>query len=64
MDFDDLPTKKSTPVDDLEKEDLSTYSVDQLEDRAERLAAEIERTKEDIKGKQASKLAADAFFKS
>jgi len=64
MDFDDLPTKRTSPVDDLEKEDLSTYSVDQLEDRAARLAAEIERTQADMKDKQASRAAADACFKS
>ncbi len=64
MDFDDLPTKKNTPVTDVEKEDLSTISVEELEERAERLSVEIERTKAEIKAKQGSRSAAEAFFKS
>lgn len=64
MDFDDLPTKKTGPLTDVEKEDLSTISVDELEERVERLTAEIERTKSEISAKNASRSAADAFFKS
>ena len=64
MDFDDLPMKKDTPVTAREKEDLSTYSVDELDDRLERLKAEITRTEENRKAKGASRAAADAFFKS
>ncbi len=64
MDLDDLPRKKTGPLTDLEKEDLSTISADELEERIERLKAEIERTGEEIKAKQASRAAADAFFKS
>ncbi len=64
MDFDDLPIKKDSPVTAVEKEDLSTISVDELEDRIERLSAEIERTKKEIDAKKGSRSAAEAFFKS
>ena len=64
MDFDDLPTKKTGPLSDVEKEDLSTISADELEERVQRLTKEIERTKTEITAKSASKSAAEAFFKS
>lgn len=64
MDFDDLPVKKDTPLTAVEKEDLSTISADELADRVDRLKAEITRTEAEIQAKNASKAAADAFFKS
>lgn len=64
MDFDDLPVKKDTPLTAVEKEDLSTISADELSERVARLKAEINRTEAEIQAKQASKAAADAFFKS
>ena len=64
MDLDDLPRKKTGPLTDLEKEDLSTISADELSERVERLKAEIERTGREIEAKQASRAAADAFFRS
>ncbi|MBV1900133.1 MAG: DUF1192 domain-containing protein [Kordiimonadaceae bacterium] len=64
MDFDDLPTKKASPVASMEKEDLSSVSLEQLEERIVRLEAEIIRTKNEIKGKNVSRDAAEAFFKS
>ncbi len=64
MDFDDLPVKKATPLTAVEKEDLSTISADELTERVLRLKAEITRTETEIRAKQASKAAADAFFKS
>lgn len=64
MDFDDLPVKKDTPLTAVEKEDLSTISVDELEDRVERLKAEIARTEGEINAKGSSRAAAEAFFKS
>lgn len=64
MDFDDLPVKKDTPVSAVEKEDLSTISVEELEERIERLSAEIDRTKAEVANKQSSRNAAEAFFKS
>ena len=63
MNIDDLPRKKPTPLTDLENEDLSTISADELEERIEHLQAEISRTQEEIKAKKASHAAANAFFK-
>ncbi|MCJ9427905.1 DUF1192 family protein [Kordiimonas marina] len=63
MDFDDLPVRKDIPLTAVEKEDLSTISADELQDRIERLKAEIERTEREIAAKKASKDAAAAFFK-
>ncbi|NVJ99741.1 MAG: DUF1192 domain-containing protein [Alphaproteobacteria bacterium] len=64
MDFDDLPIKKDTPLTAVEKEDLSTISAEELQERVSRLQAEITRTEAEIKAKGASKAAAEAFFKS
>jgi len=64
MDFEDLPVKKASPMTDVEKEDLSTVSAEHLEERVERLLAEIDRTRTEIQAKQASRAAADAFFKA
>ncbi|MFC3052711.1 DUF1192 domain-containing protein [Kordiimonas pumila] len=64
MNFDDLPIKKDTPINMVEKEDLSTYSENELSERTARLKAEILRTEQEIKAKQSSKSAAEAFFKS
>lgn len=64
MDMDDLPTKKSDLLSDVEKEDLSAISKDELEERVIRLKAEINRTEAEIDVKGASRSAAEAFFKS
>lgn len=64
MDMDDLPTKKSDLLSDVEKEDLSAISKDELEERVLRLKAEIKRTEAEIDAKGASRSAAEAFFKS
>lgn len=65
MNFDeDLPAKKTGPLTDVEKEDLSTISADELQERIDRLKAEIVRTEQEMSAKKASKAAADAFFKS
>lgn len=64
MDFDDAPLKKTGPLTDLEREDLSTISVEELEERIERLHIEIERTRTEVTAKTASRSAAEAFFKS
>lgn len=64
MDMDDEPRKKTGPLSDLEKEDLSTISADELTERVQRLEGEIVRTKAEIQAKTASRAAADAFFKS
>ena len=39
MDFDDLPIKKDSPLTAVEKEDLSTLSAHELEERISRLEA-------------------------
>jgi uncharacterized small protein (DUF1192 family) len=45
-------------------EDLALLSVAELEQRIQILEAEIVRSKTSISGKQASKSAADAFFRN
>ena len=45
-------------------EDLSTFSVSELDERIEILEREIERLKEARAAKEASRMAASAFFKS
>ena len=44
-------------------EDLELYGVVDLEERVQRLEAEIARTRAQIEKKRASKSAADAFFR-
>lgn len=61
---DDLPTKQTGPLNEVEREDLSTISADELGERVARLRAEIARTEQEITAKNASKEAAAAFFKS
>ena len=64
MDLDDLPKKKSTPLDDIEAEKLDDLSVDELKERIKVLKREIARTEAELKEKDASKAAAEAVFKS
>ncbi|HVL72713.1 MAG TPA: DUF1192 domain-containing protein [Beijerinckiaceae bacterium] len=45
-------------------QDLAKLSVDELDERVALLAAEIERLREARRAKEASRLAASAFFKS
>jgi len=61
MSFEDLP-KKPTGV--MLGEALHLLSVSELEHRVSQLEAEIQRVKAAIQSKQASKNAADAFFRS
>ncbi len=61
MDLDDLPKKK--PVATI-GENLELMAVAELEQRVQDLESEILRVKTMIATKQASKSAADAFFKS
>jgi len=61
MSFEDLP-KKSAGV--MLGESLDLLSVSELEQRVANLESEIRRVKEAITSKQASKNAADAFFRS
>ena len=61
MSFEDLPKK---PVGVVLGEPLDLLSVSELEHRVSQLESEIARVKAAIQSKQASKNAADAFFRS
>lgn len=60
FDEDDRPKRKI--VHEI-GQDLSMLSVTELKERIALLEGEIERLKADIDGKQASRSAADQFFK-
>ena len=60
MDDDDRPKKK---IAHEIGQDLTLLSVGELNARIELLREEIARLEADIKGKQASRSAADQFFK-
>jgi uncharacterized small protein (DUF1192 family) len=60
IDDDDRPKKKITHEIG---QDLTLLSVEELKARIELLRGEIGRLEADIKGKQASRAAADQFFK-
>lgn len=47
----------------VEREDLEVFSVGDLNERIERLEAEIARTRRALDKKQSGKSAADALFK-
>jgi uncharacterized small protein (DUF1192 family) len=64
MDDDDLPIKKDSRLASVTKEDLSEWSAFELEARVTLLKEEIARTKTEIKAKDASRAAAEAFFKN
>ena len=61
MSFEDLPKK---PAGVTLGENLDLLSVSELEQRVADLEQEIRRVKAAITSKQASKNAADAFFRS
>ena len=61
MSFEDLPRK---PAGIVLGENLDLLSVSELEHRVRELESEIQRVKAAITAKQASKNAADAFFRS
>jgi uncharacterized small protein (DUF1192 family) len=58
---DDRPRKK---ISHEIGQDLSLLSVEELGDRIAMLSAEVERLREAVTRKRASKDAADSFFKS
>lgn len=60
--FDEEQPRKKPAVHEI-GQDLSTLSVAELDERMERLRAEIERLAEARTKKAASLSAADAFFK-
>jgi uncharacterized small protein (DUF1192 family) len=47
----------------VEREDLDLFGVSELNERIERLQAEVERTRRALDKKQSGKSAADALFK-
>ena len=61
MSFEDLPAKKPGIT---VGENLDLLSVSELEQRVQDLDSEIARVKAAIAAKQASKTAADAFFRT
>ena len=61
MDLDDAPKK---PANMVMGENLDAISVAELEQRIQALESEIIRLKAEIAKKQASRNAADAFFRN
>jgi uncharacterized small protein (DUF1192 family) len=62
MDLDDLQPRKKLP-DIVLGEDISALSAHELEKRIARLEEEIARCSAAIKARQATKSAAESFFK-
>ena len=62
MDLDDIQPIKTPEI--VIGEDLALLSVAELEHRVQILESEIARIREAIAGKQSSKAAAAAFFRS
>lgn len=56
------PAGRGAALDDLRREDLDLYGVEELTDRIQRLEAETKRTREAMERKQARRNAADALF--
>jgi uncharacterized small protein (DUF1192 family) len=56
------PAGRGAAVDDLRKEDLDVYGVEELSERIQRLEAEVARTREALDRKRARRDAADALF--
>jgi uncharacterized small protein (DUF1192 family) len=55
-------TKRGALLDELAREDLDLYSVEDLNERIERLEAEIGRARKARDRKQSGRAAADALF--
>ena len=62
MDMDDLAPRK-TPTFAIGKEDLSRYSIEDLDERVELLRAEINRCEELKRAKLNTRASADKLFK-
>lgn len=54
--------RRGENLDVLEREDLDLYAVEELAERAERLQAEIERSRRAMERKRSGRAAADALF--
>lgn len=64
MDVDDLTPRKDAPLRALELEELDSLSLEELDERMARLAAEIERARAVKSGKEASRSVAEGVFNS
>ena len=62
MDLDELAPRKTPPVS-LGQEDLSRFSIEDLDERIVQLQAEIKRCEAARDAKQATRASADRFFK-
>jgi len=62
MDTDDLEPRQGQTVA-LSKQDLSNFSIEDLEERIAELKAEIVRCESVIQSKQGSRQDAESFFK-
>ena len=62
MDSDDIAPRKK-PVQIQLGEDISTLSAHELEDRIKRLEEEIARCRQEITARNATRSAAENFFK-
>lgn len=62
MTEEDLPRPKGDAASKLAGEDLSPYSLDELEERIALLKAEIERVEAHSKAAASHRAAADALF--
>ncbi len=62
MNLDEMEPKAKQP-DEYLRQDLSSFSIEDLEERIEDLRSEIERCESEIKSKRASLEGAEAFFK-
>lgn len=60
--FDEEPLKKETAH--VVGQDLSTFSIEELEKRIAALTLEIDRLEAEAENKRASKKSAESFFKS
>lgn len=63
MDLDELAPRKSAAVP-LGQEDLSRFSIEDLDERIASLHAEIKRCEDAKAAKQATRESANRFFKS
>ena len=64
MDIEDLAPKAAAPIKALLAEDLSSLSLDELQERVELLEAEIARIENMLKSKDKSRQAAESVFKT
>ena len=64
MDIEDLAPKAAAPIKALLAEDLSSLSLDELEERIELLRGEMARIEAMLESKDESRQAAESAFKT